>query len=106
MKKSFYVFIKMDDEYGYELFRGIAFTFASAYSMVKERLISNTLNTYMGIEFHDWQLVETDSLDKFYETIPDSLTDTEYRIFVFDEHGTKTESLAVFATYSRKGETK
>ena len=106
MKKSFYVLIKIDDEYGYEVFKGIAFTLASAYSMVKERLMTNTLNSYMGVEFHDWQLVETDSLDEFYETIPDHLWDTEYRIFVFDEHGTNTENLAVFSARTRKGETK
>jgi len=106
MKKSFYVLIEMDDEYGYELFRGIAFTLASAYSMVKERLISNELNIFMNRYWGDWQLVETDSLDEFYKTIPDGLRDTEYRIFVFDENRTKTESLAVFGTQSYKGETK
>lgn len=104
MKKSYYILIRIDDEYGYEVFKGIAFTLASAYSMVKERLISNQLNFSMGVEFHDWQLVETDSLDEFYETIPDHLRDTEYRIFVFDEHGTNTENLAVFSARTRKGE--
>jgi len=106
MNKSFYVIIKMDDEYGYEVFGGIAFTLGSAYSMVKEKLISFELRFKTRIEFHDWQLVKTDSLDELYETFPDGVRDTEYRIFEFDEQGTKTQSLAVLARESDKGETK
>jgi len=107
MRKSFYVLIRMDDEYGYELFSGIAFTLGSAYSMVKEKLISNELRfKHTGVEFHDWQLVKTDSLDELDETFFDDVRDTEYRIFEFDEQGTKTQSLAVLATESHKGETK
>ena len=102
MKKSYYILIKMDDEYGYELFRGIAFTLGNAYSIVKQNVIENDV---WGKKFHDWQLIKTDSLDEFYKTIPDNVSDTGYRIFVFDEDETKSGSLAVFATYSYKTET-
>jgi len=95
MKKSLYVIIERDDEYGYELFRGIAFTLVGAYSIIKKR----------REDFDNFQLVKSEDLNDFYKTVSDDVEDTDYRIYEFDEQGIKIESLAVFATECHTTET-
>ena len=100
MNKSLYVIIERDDEYGYEVFRGIAFTLVGAYSIIKKKLIFGGLASHAHIneDFDNFQLVKSENLNDFYKTVSDDVEDTDYRIYEFDEQGIKIESLVVFAT--------
>ena len=108
MNKSLYVIIEKDDEYGYEVFRGIAFTLVGAYSIIKKKLILR--DAHINKNFDNFQLVKWKDLTRdFYKTVSDDVEDTNYRIYEFDEQGIKIESLVVFATechITETGETK
>ena len=107
MNKSLYVIIERDDEYGYEVFRGIAFTLVGAYSIIKKKLILR--DAHINEDFDNFQLVKSEDLNDFYKTVSDDVEDTNYRIYEFDEQGIKIESLVVFATechITETGETK
>jgi hypothetical protein len=106
--KRVYVIFERDDEYGYRVFRDVAFRIEDAYSIVKEKVIQSTGHLHMPIKYNDWLLVDVDErvyfhqingLDEYKSNLGE-YEDTDYRICIFNEHSKETNTIQVWASYS------
>lgn len=98
-----YVIFQRDDEYGYRVFRDVAYRIEDAYSIVKEKVIQSKSHLHMPIKYNDWLFV--DAKEKIYDedgfkSNLDEYEDTDYRICIFNEHSKETNTIQVWVSYS------
>ena len=98
-----YVIFQRDDEYGYRVFRDVAYRIEDAYSIVKEKVIQSKSHLHMPIKYNDWLFV--DAKEKIYDedgfkSNLDEYEDTDYRISIFNEHSKETNTIQVWVSYS------
>jgi hypothetical protein len=101
--KRVYVIFERDDEYGYRVFRDVAFRIEDAYSIVKDRVIQSTSHLHMPIKYNDWLLVDVNEKthdDTGFKSDWDEYEDTDYRICIFNEHSKETNTIQVWVSYS------
>jgi len=105
--KRVYVIFQRDDEYGYRVFRDIAYRIEDAYSIVKEKVIQSKNHLYIPIKYNNWLLVDENERVNFYKIAEygrnldeEGYEDTDYRICVFNEHAKETNTISVWASYS------
>ena len=105
--KRVYVIFQRDDEYGYRVFRDVAFRIEDAYSIVKEKVIQSKSHLYTPIKYNDWLLVDVNErvnfckIDEYGRNLDEEgYEDTDYRISIFNDHSKETNTISVWVSYS------
>ena len=101
--KHAYIVFEDDGEYGYGLFRGVAYNFNDAYSIARERIIKNEY--FRNID--KLLVVEPQSREEFYKVNNSVKEDGEYEdtnlwISAYGEDGIEIDSVEVFGVFSYK----
>jgi hypothetical protein len=109
-KKRSYIVFEREDEYGYRLFRGVAYTLDDACKIACETLTRVVYRR--GGEIGAFVLVGTSDVEEmqsFCDDMMDSRLDNPYEetqilIYAFDEHGEEVFFAQVFGHVKRQGE--
>lgn len=109
-EKHVYIVFQDDGEYGYRLFRGLAYNFNDAYRIAREKVTAN----YDLFSCDKWLLVDPQERKEYYEkySYNDEMAslreyyETDYSIWSFGEDGKEIDAVLVFVvkSYTETGE--